>query len=97
MRWNPDVKMIMKEDCKVKGSDVVAYIEKARDNIRQADKLEKYFKEHPEEAEKLSEAADLSVMVNTLINSLSCSQEMQLRAFKKALENTEVKIYGGDT
>lgn len=76
----------------MKGSEVLAEIERAEDNIRQADRLEAYFNDHPDASEKLAEAAGLSVQASSLINSLACCQEKRLQELKRALRDADIKI-----
>ena len=76
----------------MKGAEVLEEIEKAEDNVRQADKLAAYFKEHPEIEENVAEAAGLSVTVSGLINSMNCCQERRLMALKQALREADINV-----
>lgn len=76
----------------MKGSEVLEEIEKAGDNVHQADRLQEYLNSHPDASEKLSEAAGLSVPVSSLINALACCQEKRLQELKKALMDADIGI-----
>lgn len=76
----------------MKGREILDQIEKMKYDITQADRLQEYFKNHPEKSEEISEAAGLGTQASALFNTMACSHEARKIALEKALNEAEITI-----
>ena len=76
----------------MKGKEILRQIEKMEYDIPQSDKLQDYFKNHPEKSEEISEAAGLGTQASKLFNAMACIYEMRKSELEKALNEAEIKV-----
>lgn len=76
----------------MKGKEILDQIKKMEYDIHQADKLQDYFKKHPEKSEEISEAAGLGTQVSKLFNTMACCHEARKIALEKALNEAEIEV-----
>ena len=76
----------------MKGKEILRQIDKIKYDITQADRLQEYFKHHPEKSEEISEAAGLGTQASKLFNTMACSHEARKIALEKALNEAEIEV-----